>query len=100
VDKRTLEKYEREAREKNREVRRRHARQPARGQPGEACRCPLWPFGSEGRFLRCVYAPITPLHSQSWYLSWALDTNEEERAKGKTVEVLYASCLPRCAGVC
>ena len=41
VDKRTLEKYEREAKEKNRE---------------------------------------------SWYLSWALDTNEEERAKGKTVE--------------
>ncbi|XP_072029985.1 eukaryotic peptide chain release factor GTP-binding subunit ERF3A-like [Amphiura filiformis] len=42
VDKRTLEKYEREAREKNRE---------------------------------------------SWYLSWALDTNQEERDKGKTVEV-------------
>lgn len=41
VDKRTLEKYEREAKEKNRE---------------------------------------------SWYLSWALDTNDEERAKGKTVE--------------
>uniref|UniRef100_T1J2U2 Tr-type G domain-containing protein n=1 Tax=Strigamia maritima TaxID=126957 RepID=T1J2U2_STRMM len=42
VDKRTLEKYEREAREKNRET---------------------------------------------WYLSWALDTNQEERDKGKTVEV-------------
>lgn len=42
VDKRTLEKYEREAKEKGRE---------------------------------------------SWYLSWALDTNLEERAKGKTVEV-------------
>jgi len=42
VDKRTLEKYEREAKEKNRE---------------------------------------------SWYLSWALDTNTEEREKGKTVEV-------------
>ncbi|KAK6180762.1 hypothetical protein SNE40_008756 [Patella caerulea] len=42
VDKRTLEKYEREAKEKNRE---------------------------------------------SWYLSWALDTNSEEREKGKTVEV-------------
>ncbi|CAH1971819.1 unnamed protein product [Acanthoscelides obtectus] len=42
VDKRTLEKYEREAREKSRE---------------------------------------------SWYLSWALDTNQEEREKGKTVEV-------------
>jgi peptide chain release factor subunit 3 len=42
VDKRTLEKYEREAKEKNRE---------------------------------------------SWYLSWALDTNIEERDKGKTVEV-------------
>lgn len=41
VDKRTLEKYEKEAREKNRE---------------------------------------------SWYLSWALDTNLEERDKGKTVE--------------
>ena len=24
---------------------------------------------------------------ESWYLSWALDTNREERAKGKTVEV-------------
>lgn len=24
---------------------------------------------------------------ESWYLSWALDTNKEERAKGKTVEV-------------
>jgi translation elongation factor EF-1alpha len=42
VDKRTLEKYQIEAREKSRE---------------------------------------------SWYLSWALDTNEEEREKGKTVEV-------------
>jgi peptide chain release factor subunit 3 len=42
VDKRTLEKYEREAKEQNRE---------------------------------------------SWYLSWALDTSIEERAKGKTVEV-------------
>ncbi|KAL7378922.1 hypothetical protein ABVT39_020759 [Epinephelus coioides] len=42
VDKRTLEKYEREAKEKNRET---------------------------------------------WYLSWALDTNQEERDKGKTVEV-------------
>ncbi|CAF1396771.1 unnamed protein product [Rotaria sordida] len=42
VDKRTLEKYQNEAREKSRE---------------------------------------------SWYLSWALDTNEEERDKGKTVEV-------------
>ncbi|CAL4100763.1 unnamed protein product [Meganyctiphanes norvegica] len=42
VDKRTLEKYEREAKEKSRET---------------------------------------------WYLSWALDTNLEERDKGKTVEV-------------
>lgn len=41
VDKRTLEKYEKEAKEKNRET---------------------------------------------WYLSWALDTNQEERDKGKTVE--------------
>merc|ERR1711937_273029 len=41
VDQRTLEKFEREAKEKNRE---------------------------------------------SWYLSWALDTNLEERDKGKTVE--------------
>ena len=24
---------------------------------------------------------------ESWYLSWALDTNIEEREKGKTVEV-------------
>ncbi|XP_039289643.1 eukaryotic peptide chain release factor GTP-binding subunit ERF3A isoform X2 [Nilaparvata lugens] len=42
VDKRTLEKYEKEAKERSRE---------------------------------------------SWYLSWALDTNQEEREKGKTVEV-------------
>merc|ERR1712127_1039777 len=41
VDARTLEKFEREAKEQNRE---------------------------------------------SWYLSWALDTNLEEREKGKTVE--------------
>ncbi|KAI8580212.1 hypothetical protein K450DRAFT_238694 [Umbelopsis ramanniana AG] len=41
VDKRTMEKYEKEAKEAGRE---------------------------------------------SWYLSWALDTNTEERAKGKTVE--------------
>ncbi|KAI3389227.1 hypothetical protein SNEBB_007776 [Seison nebaliae] len=46
VDKRTLEKYEREAREKNRE---------------------------------------------SWYISWIVDTNIEEREKGKTVEVGRAS---------
>lgn len=42
VDQRTLQKYEREAREKSRE---------------------------------------------SWYLSWALDTSQEERDRGKTVEV-------------
>ena len=42
VDKRTLEKYERESKEKNRET---------------------------------------------WYLSWCMDTNQEERDKGKTVEV-------------
>lgn len=42
VDQRTLEKYEREAKEKSRET---------------------------------------------WYLSWALDTNAEEREKGKTVEI-------------
>ncbi|KAG9296283.1 hypothetical protein G9A89_014875 [Geosiphon pyriformis] len=41
VDQRTMEKYERDAKEQGRE---------------------------------------------SWYLSWALDTNKEERAKGKTVE--------------
>lgn len=41
VDQRTMEKYEKEAKEQNRE---------------------------------------------SWYLSWALDTDEKERAKGKTVE--------------
>jgi peptide chain release factor subunit 3 len=27
------------------------------------------------------------LGRETWYLSWALDTNKEERAKGKTVEV-------------
>ena len=42
VDKRTLEKYEKEAKEINRET---------------------------------------------WYLSWCMDTNAEERNKGKTVEV-------------
>lgn len=42
VDERTLERYEKEAKEASRE---------------------------------------------SWYLSWCMDTNAEERAKGKTVEV-------------
>ena len=42
MDERTIQKYEREAKEKNRE---------------------------------------------SWYLAYVMDTNEEERAKGKTVEV-------------
>ncbi|KAK0173733.1 hypothetical protein PV328_006884 [Microctonus aethiopoides] len=42
VDRRTLDKYEREAKERSRET---------------------------------------------WYLSWVLDTNQDERAKGKTVEV-------------
>ena len=46
VDKRTLEKYEKEAKEINRET---------------------------------------------WYLSWCMDTNAEERNKGKTVEVM---CRP------
>jgi peptide chain release factor subunit 3 len=46
VDDRTIEKYEREAKEKNRE---------------------------------------------SWYMAYIMDTNEEERAKGKTVEVGRAS---------
>ena len=46
VDKRTIEKYEREAKELNRE---------------------------------------------SWFLAFIMDTNEEERAKGKTVEVGRAS---------
>ncbi|EPR79573.1 Elongation factor Tu GTP binding domain protein [Spraguea lophii 42_110] len=27
------------------------------------------------------------MYRESWYLSWALDTNPEERAKGKTVEI-------------
>ena len=49
VDKRTLEKYEREAKEKNRE---------------------------------------------SWYLSWALDTSDEERNKGITVEVCVLPSRP------
>ena len=44
VDKRTLEKYEKEAKEINRET---------------------------------------------WYLSWCMDTNAEERNKGKTVEVKW-----------
>ncbi|KAI5173186.1 peptide chain release factor subunit 3 [Nematocida sp. LUAm3] len=46
IDKRTLEKYEKESKEMNRE---------------------------------------------SWYLSWALDSNQEEREKGKTTEVGYAT---------
>ncbi len=29
---------------------------------------------------------------ETWYLSWALDLNPEERAKGKTVEVGYVHC--------
>ncbi|KAI5190791.1 peptide chain release factor subunit 3 [Nematocida sp. AWRm77] len=52
IDKRTLDKYEKESREKNRE---------------------------------------------SWYLSWALDSNPEEREKGKTVELGQAIFeLPTC----
>lgn len=46
IDKRTLDKYERESKEKNKE---------------------------------------------SWYLSWALDSNPEERERGKTIEVAHAS---------
>ena len=46
VDERTIQKYEREAKEKNRD---------------------------------------------SWFLAYIMDTNEEERAKGKTVEVGRAS---------
>ncbi len=31
------------------------------------------------------------LGRETWYLSWALDLNPEERAKGKTVEVGYVN---------
>ena len=48
MDKRTLEKYEREAREKNRET---------------------------------------------WYLSWALDTNQEERDKVRVCVCVFQKCL-------
>eukprot|EP00884_Botryococcus_braunii_P004624 jgi/Botrbrau1/14162/Bobra.182_3s0102.1 len=48
VDKRTIEKYEKEAKDKNRE---------------------------------------------SWYMAYIMDTNEEERAKGKTVEILVSLSL-------
>lgn len=27
---------------------------------------------------------------ESWYMAYIMDTNEEERAKGKTVEVQYS----------
>ncbi len=56
VDKRTLEKYEREAKEKNRET---------------------W----------LVDANLLNKQPFYRYLSWALDTNAEERERGKTVEV-------------
>lgn len=55
VDKRTLEKYERDAKELNRES---------------------W-FATSHVLLPIILR----------YLSWALDTNQEERDKGKTVEV-------------
>ena len=58
VDKRTIEKFEREAKDRNRE---------------------------------------------SWYLAFIMDTNEEERAKGKTVEVgraVFATENKRCVCVC
>lgn len=64
VDKRTLEKYEREAKEKNRET---WWGMILSEKPFLSGRC--WTSGS------CRY------------LSWALDTNQEERDKGKTVEV-------------
>uniref|UniRef100_A0A915Q305 Tr-type G domain-containing protein n=1 Tax=Setaria digitata TaxID=48799 RepID=A0A915Q305_9BILA len=57
VDKRTLEKYEREAKDKGR----------------ESC-------------AKEICCGVSLFFSSFRYLSWALDTNDEEREKGKTVE--------------
>ncbi|VDN22513.1 unnamed protein product [Gongylonema pulchrum] len=70
VDKRTLEKYEREAKDKGRES---------------------WLFAL---FIDCceyssgisAFELFSKILSFLRYLSWALDTNDEEREKGKTVE--------------
>ena len=35
---------------------------------------------------------------ESWYMAYIMDTNEEERAKGKTVEV--RSALETCSAPC
>ncbi|EJW73560.1 mutant elongation factor 1 alpha, partial [Wuchereria bancrofti] len=60
VDKRTLEKYEREAKDKGRES-----------------WLIMW-YNFKNKLDLCF--------SNFRYLSWALDTNDEEREKGKTVE--------------
>jgi GTPase len=41
----------------------------------------------DARTLAKYAADAKLIGRESWYLSWALDTNEEEREKGKTVEV-------------
>lgn len=64
VDKRTLEKYEKEAKEKGRDS---------------------W------YVIFFFYLNNINFNFFLRYLSWALDTNEEEREKGKTVEVGRAS---------
>lgn len=50
-------------------------------------------------FLFCYYLIVTlllPAFADGRYLSWALDTNEEERARGKTQEVCLVSHVDIC----
>jgi translation elongation factor EF-1alpha len=44
-------------------------------------------FSKINYILRYLTGQAREKSRESWYLSWALDTNEEERDKGKTVEV-------------
>ncbi|KAK6109361.1 Elongation factor Tu GTP binding domain family protein [Brugia pahangi] len=68
VDKRTLDKYEREAKDKGRES-----------------WFALMIHGVTSK-TNSICCGISPWSSYFRYLSWALDTNDEEREKGKTVE--------------
>lgn len=90
VDKRTLEKYEREAKEKNRETWWVDGLLCLHQHGGVVCRAHRrnWLAESDhehsSTLSQVVFLFIETIFR---YLSWALDTNQEERDKGKTVEV-------------
>ncbi len=83
VDERTLEKYEREAKAKVlcpafRAVTKRNGYQ-----------CYVLPFIYVYIYIMCIHPCVvqrTPQGRESWKYAWALDTTDEERAKGKTQE--------------